>query len=99
MSAVITTILGVLAQVVPTLTSSASIQNVINMLTQILPTVIKEVQDVKPYITNILDALKSNTAITADQWTQVDALSTQTDAAFEAEAGKFNADGTLKTTT
>lgn len=98
MGAVITTVLSTIAQVVPYLTNSASIQNVINMLTQVVPTIIKEVADVKPYITNIIDALKGNSAVTEEQWAQLDALSKAADDAFEAEATQFNADGSVKTT-
>lgn len=96
MSSVISSILATLAQVIPSITSSATVATVIAMLQQIVPVVIKEVQDVTPFIKNIIAALKDNTTITQEQWDELEALSAQVDAAFDAEADAYNPDGTLK---
>lgn len=85
MSAAILALLGVLSQIAPVLGSSA-ITSVITALVQIVPTLITTVEDVVPMVKNIIAALQSNTAVTADQLAQLQALDAQVDAAFEAAA-------------
>ena len=95
MSAAILALLGVLSQIAPVLGSSA-ITSVINALVQIVPALITTVEDVVPMVKNIIAALQSNTAVTADQLAQLQALDAQVDAAFEAAATAAQAeDGPL----
>ncbi len=88
MPTILAAVLSLLQTVAPALSSSSVIQSVINILTQILPVAIKEVQDVTPAIKNIIAALSTNPATTADQLATLKALDTLTDANFEAAATK-----------
>lgn len=85
MSAV-TQLLTLLAQIVGGLSSTSSIASVITTLENLIAAGIEEIQTVAPEIKNIIAALKANTAITADQMTQLEALDAATDQAFEAAA-------------
>lgn len=67
-------------------TESSTIATIIATLENIIAAGVAEVQTVAPMIKNIITALKSNTAITADQMTQLEALDAATDQAFEAAA-------------
>lgn len=88
MSGVLTGILAILQAIVPSLTSSSVVQQVINALIQIIPVLVKEAQDLVPMIKNIIVALSSNPAATADQLATLKALDQLTDSAFEAAAAK-----------
>ena len=85
MSAAVMALLAVLAQIAPTLGSTA-ITSIINALVQIVPALISTIEDVVPMVKNIIAALQSNTAVTPDQLAQLQALDAQVDAAFEAAA-------------
>lgn len=67
-------------------TESGTIATIIATLENIIVAGVAEVQAVAPMIKNIITALKSNTAITADQMTKLEALDAATDQAFEAAA-------------
>jgi hypothetical protein len=86
MSSTVTTLLTLLATIVGGLTDNSAITNVITTLEQIIAAGIAEVEAVTPYIKNIISALQNNSAVTADQMTQLAALDQATDAAFEAAA-------------
>lgn len=88
MTSIITGVLTILQALVPSLTSSGTVQQIINALIQIIPVVVKEAQDLVPMIKNIIAALGSNPASTADQLATLKALDQLTDAAFEAAATK-----------
>ena len=93
MSAALIAALTVIAQIASSLGTSSSITAIINFLIQILPTLVQEVEDVVPIVKNIINSLKSNTAITPEQLDQLAALEVQYDAAFEKESAGFNPDG------
>lgn len=93
MSAALVAFLTVIAQIAPSLGSSAAIQNVINLLIQVLPVIIQAVENIAPLVKNIITALQSNTNITPEQWTQLDQLNQSADNNFEDIASKFNPDG------
>jgi len=92
MSEVLTGILAILQAIVPSLTSSAVVQQVINALIQVIPVLVKEAQDLMPMVKNIIAALSSNPASTADQLATLKALDQLTDSAFEAAAAKAQAE-------
>ena len=93
MSAVLTVLVTLIANVASALGTPAAIMSVINTLEQWLPTIIKEVQDVAPLIQNIIDALRNNSAITPDQLAALDALEAKADAEFEAAVAQPDAGG------
>ena len=87
----ITTLLTLIASIAGSLNDAAAIANVITVLEQWITAGIEEVESVGPMIKNIIAALQSNSAITADQMTQLQALDAATDAAFEAAAAAAGA--------
>lgn len=96
MSAVILGLLQGILAIIPSLTGSAAIGNIINMLINALPTIVKVVTDAVPIVKNIISALQNHNDITQEQWDALAKLNADCDAAFEAEAAKFNPDGSLK---
>lgn len=89
MLSIITTVLTLVAQFASSATVT-EITSIIAALEQIVPLLTKEYQDIKPFVTNIINALRGNGQITADQQAQLDALNAATDAAFEAAAADLN---------
>ena len=79
-------LLALVAQLAPVLSDASQIASVISTLESIMATVTAEVQAVLPMIKNIISALQSNGAITADQMAALTALDAATDAAFEQAA-------------
>lgn len=94
MTAALVAFLSVIAQIAPSLGSSAAIQNIINTLIQIIPTLIGAIENLAPLVKNIIAGLQSNANITPDQWTQLDQLNASADKDFEDIASQFNPDGT-----
>lgn len=92
MSAVLTALLAVLAQIAPSLGTSSSIGAIINALVQIIPSLVQLGEALVQPIRNIIAALSSNPAATADQLSQLRALDAQVDAAFEAAATNAQAE-------
>ncbi len=88
MTSIVTGILAILQALVPSITTSATVQTIINSLIQIIPVLVKEAQDLVPMVKNIIAALSSNPAATADQLATLKALDQLTDSAFEAAAVK-----------
>ena len=86
MSGAIIALLTVIAQIAGALGNTSQIVSIITLLEQIIPVVIKEYQDVAPFVKNIIDALKGNSTITPDQLAQLDILDAQVDQEFEAAA-------------
>ena len=86
MNATITTLLSLLTTIIGGLTDSTQIASVIATLQQIIESGIAEVEAVAPINKNIIAALQSNTAVTADQMTQLEAQDAAVDAAFDAAA-------------
>ena len=92
MTAALTTLLALLGQLIPAISGDASlIATIINALVQILPVIVKEIQDVAPFVKNIIAALKNDPNTTADQLAQLQALDAQVDQAFEAAASDAQA--------
>src|SRR6185437_4556397 len=94
MSGAIVAFLMVLAQIAPSLGSSAAIQNIIDTLIQIIPTLIGTIENLVPLVKNIISGLQSNGNITPEQWAQLDQLNSSSDKDFEDIASQFNPDGT-----
>lgn len=98
-SSAIVGLLTVLAQIAPSLGSSAAIQNIINILIQIIPTLVGTIENLVPLVRDIITALQGNGNITDDQWAQLDLLNASADKDFEDIASQFNPDGTPITNT
>ncbi len=97
MTGIVTAVLAILQAIAPSLSTSATVQTVINALIQIIPVLVKEAQDLVPMVKNIIAALGSNPASTADQLATLKALDQLTDAAFEAAATKALAEDAAAT--
>lgn len=86
MEALIPVLLGLVQHLVPAIGTATTIGKVISTIAQVAPVAIKEVQDVTPIIKNIISALSTNPATTAEQLRQLKELSAKVDAEFEAAA-------------
>lgn len=88
MGAVASAIVSALTALLPLIGSAAgpAIDNVIAFLIQAIPLVESEIAAVAPSIENLITALKSNTAITAEQLTALQTAEDAYDTAFEAAA-------------
>ena len=96
MPAALAGLLALLTQISGLSGEASVIGNIISTLTQLIPVLVKEYEDVVPAIKNIIAALSSNPAATADQLAQVQVLDAATDAAFEAAATSATAEDTTK---
>lgn len=79
-------ILTLVANIVGGLSDSAKVTQVINTLIQIVNLASKEIETIAPQIENIIAALRTNDAITAEQMAQLKQLDAAVDAAFDAAA-------------
>ena len=86
MSAILTTILALIQQLVPTSTSAALIEKIIAVLIQLIPVIVQEYKDLLPIVQNIITALKSDPSTSAQQLATLEELEVQYDADFEAAA-------------
>jgi hypothetical protein len=83
MQAIVTALLALVQIVVPG-ASAGIIANVIQVLTALVPIIINEYQALAPIVQNVIDVLRQSDDVTDDQWTALDAMSAQLDAAFQA---------------
>jgi hypothetical protein len=98
MTALITTVLAMIGQLLPLITSSANastIASIISTLEGIIPYVVDEVESIAPAIKNIIAALSANPATTAGQLAALQTLDATVDAAFEAAAAATDAQGAI----
>ena len=81
-------IVSMLTQLLPLIgsISSGGTSSIITLLEKILPIAVQEAMDLVQPIQNIIAAIQGNGTVTADQVAQLVALSTQIDAAFDAQA-------------
>jgi hypothetical protein len=86
MSAVIP-LLEFIANFIGVFTNSSQIASLIATLEQVVKTVGDEISTVGPSVKNIIAALASSDAITADQLDSLQALDASIDAAFDAASG------------
>lgn len=93
MSEILTLLLTVLAQIIPSLNVPSSISAIVSTLVSLIPVLIKEYQDMVPIVRNIIAALKENSTITAEQLQQLDELEAKIDAEFEAAAAMPDEEG------
>ena len=89
MNAILTSLLSLVGNLVPLAGgTSSTVGMIINTLTEVVPLVVKEYQDVAPFIKNIIAATKDDPAATLEQLNQLDALDKQVDDAFDAEVAR-----------
>ena len=86
MTAMLTTILGLISALVPSGTNAALVEKIIEALIAIVPVVVKEYQDLVPIVRNIIAALKADPSTTAAQLATLQQLEAGWDADFEAAA-------------
>lgn len=87
MTAAVQALLALIAALLPQIGINSSIvETIINAIIQVLPVIISEANDLIPYVRNIIAALSSNPATTADQLATLQSLDKQADDAFEAAA-------------
>lgn len=96
MTLAIQALLGLIEELIPLLTSTANaslVDSIISTLSGFLPYIVQEISALYQPVKNIIAALSASPATNAAQATQLDALDTQVDAAFEAIAAQTDADG------
>jgi hypothetical protein len=87
MNGIVTVLITLLAKLVPAIAgNSETVTTIVNALVELTPVLIKEYQDLLPYVKNIIAVLKGDPATTQAQLDQLAALDQQVDAAFEAAA-------------
>jgi hypothetical protein len=94
MTLALTTLLSLISNLLPLLTSSANanlIGSIISTLEQFLPFIVDEISSLYQPVKNIIAALSANPATTAAQLATLQALDTQADAAFDAAAASTDA--------
>jgi hypothetical protein len=87
MNGTVTILIALLAKLVPAVAgNSETVTAIVNALIELVPVLVKEYQDVLPYVKNIIAVLKKDPATTQAQLDQLATLDQQVDAAFEAAA-------------
>lgn len=86
MNAIISTLLGLLTQILPLVSQGGLTAKIISTLVQIVPTLVTEAEDLVPLVQNIIQVLKNDPATTQAEFAQLDQLDQQIDAAFDAAA-------------
>jgi hypothetical protein len=81
---IVVTLLQTILSLIPQITDSKGVNQVVATLLQIVPYAVKEAQQLLPMIQNIIAALSAKDGVTADQLAALKALDAQVDAAFEA---------------
>ena len=95
MTLAITTLLSLIGNLIPLLTSTANanlIASIIATLEQFLPFIIGEISSLYTPVKNIIAALSATPATDAAQLAQLQVLDQQVDTAFEAIAAQTDAD-------
>lgn len=96
MTLAITTLLSLIGNIIPLLTSSANaslIASIISTLEQFLPFIVDEISSLYQPVKNVIAALSATPATDATQLAALQALDAQLDAAFDAVAAQTDADG------
>lgn len=78
-----------LASLIP---GGAGIAPIITILEQAVPVAVKEYQDLKPIVKDIIATLKGNPAATVEQIDALDAMEAKLDADFDAAAAAAEAE-------
>lgn len=87
MEAILTTLLTIIVDdLLPNITTSATVQKIIDMLIKLIPLLVSEYQALVVPVKNIIASLSVNAATTQDQITTLQTLDAQVDADFEAAA-------------
>lgn len=87
MNAILTNLLTLVGNLVPIAGGSTStVGMIIDTLTEVVPLIVKEYQDVAPFVKNVIAAVKNDPAANQEQLNQLDALDKQVDDAFDAAA-------------
>lgn len=85
MQAVLTAILGLLAQIAPSATTTV-IAKIVDALTALIPVVISTYKALLPIVQNVIQVLKGNGEVTPEQLAELDRMEAQIDAEFDAAA-------------
>ena len=86
---VVASILQTLLSLIPQITSSAKINEIITQLINLIPIAVKEAQDIVPLIRNIITALSNSGSVTPDQVAALKALDAEIDASYDAALSAY----------
>lgn len=87
----VTLVLSIVQKLLPTITSSATIQTVIDAIIALIPIVIQEYNSLLPIVQNVIAVLQQRDDITDDQITTLETASAAIDAHFDATAAAARA--------
>ena len=82
-------LLQTVLSLIPMITSSAKINEIIAQLINIIPVAVQEAQDVVPLIRNIIAALSNSSSVTPDQVAALKALDAEIDASYDAALSAY----------
>lgn len=85
------TALTVIEDLAPLASDAGKVGSIVTMLETWLPVIVTEASDLITPVKNIIAALSSNSAVTADQLAALQALDAQADAGFDAALAAYNA--------
>ena len=86
---VFSTLLQTILSLIPQITSSATINQIVTMLINLIPIAVQEAQDVVPLIRNIIAALSNSSSVTPDQVAALKALDAEIDASYDAALSAY----------
>ena len=86
---VVASILQTLLSLIPQITSSAKINEIITQLINLIPIAVQEAQDIVPLIRNIITALSNSGSVTPDQVAALKALDAEIDASYDAALSAY----------
>jgi hypothetical protein len=87
----VTVVLTIIQKLLPTITTSATIQTIVDAIVALTPIVIAEYSQLLPIVQNIIAVLQQSGDITDDQITALEAASAAIDAHFDATAAAARA--------
>jgi hypothetical protein len=91
MAAIIPLILTIIQDLLPSLSLSSTVTNIIGLLVQAIPVVVKEAEDLLPMIQKLIADVQGSGVATPDQIKQLQDLAAKYDADFAAAAAKADA--------
>lgn len=91
MLSAITLILTMVQKILPIVTTSSQVQNIIDVIVALIPVLIQEYQALLPIVQNIIAVLQQSGDITDEQITTLQNASAAIDAHFDATAAAARA--------
>lgn len=85
----VSALLQTILSLIPMITNSSKISEIITQLINIIPVAVQEAQDVVPLIRNIIAALSNSSSVTPDQVAALKALDAQIDQSYDTALAAY----------